>query len=252
MQLQLVRHATLILTYGGKRILVDPMLGDPGAMAAVPVSANRRRNPLVSLPASPAEVVSGVDSCLVTHLHFDHWDATAAEALPKLLPLFCQPGDERRLKAKGFKQVRPVHQPAEFDGIALTRTDGRHGRGLIGRAMGKVSGFVLQAPGEPTLYIAGDTVWCRDVDEALHRHRPEVTVVNAGGACFAAGDPITMNAADIAQVCREAPGTKVVAVHMDAINHCHVTREALRATLAGLGLQHRVAIPEDGETITFE
>jgi L-ascorbate metabolism protein UlaG (beta-lactamase superfamily) len=117
--------------------------------------------------------------------------------------------------------------------------------------MGRVSGFVLRAPGEPTLYLAGDTVWCRPVDEALHRYRPDVTVVNAGGACFAAGDPITMTAADVAQVCREAPATQVVAVHMDAINHCHLTRETLRAALAAQGFERRVFIPDDGEVIAF-
>ncbi len=39
----------------------------------------------------------------------------------------------------------------------MSRTSGRHGSGQIGEQMGAVSGFVLAAAGEPTLYIAGDT-----------------------------------------------------------------------------------------------
>jgi hypothetical protein len=36
---------------------------------------------------------------------------------------------------------------------------------------------------------------------------------------------------------------------MDAINHCHVTREVLRAKLIEHHLLEQVAIPEDGEWI---
>lgn len=51
--------------------------------------------------------------------------------------------------------------------------------------MGPVSGFVLEAKTEPTLYISGDTVWCPEVKQALHTHNPDVVVCFAGGAQFA-------------------------------------------------------------------
>ncbi len=54
--------------------------------------------------------------------------------------------------------------------------------------MGAVSGFVLAAAGEPTLYIAGDTIWCEEVRTALEQHQPDVVVVNAGAAQLAEGD----------------------------------------------------------------
>jgi hypothetical protein len=47
------------------------------------------------------------------------------------------------------------------------RTGGRHGTGEIGEKMGPVSGYVLRGPGEPVVYIAGDTVWCPEVAAAL-------------------------------------------------------------------------------------
>jgi hypothetical protein len=39
-------------------------------------------------------------------------------------------------------------------------------------------------------------------------------------------------------------------VHMDAINHCVDTRADLAEGLAAAGLDGRVAIPADGETVT--
>jgi hypothetical protein len=58
-----------------------------------------------------------------------------------------------------------------------------------------------------------------------------------------------MEAADVAAVAEAAPEARVVAVHMEAINHCLETRAELAAALAASGLEGRVAIPADGETV---
>lgn len=115
--------------------------------------------------------------------------------------------------------------------------------------MGPVSGFVLQAAGQPTLYVAGDTIWCDEVRKALDEFRPDWIVLNAGGARFASGDRITMDVDDVAEVCRYAPHSRIIAVHMEAINHCAVTREDLREGLAAKGWKNRIEIPQDGERI---
>jgi L-ascorbate metabolism protein UlaG (beta-lactamase superfamily) len=115
--------------------------------------------------------------------------------------------------------------------------------------MGAVSGFVVRAEDSPTLYVAGDTVFCPEVEEALDAHEPDVVVVNAGGARFLEGDPITMTAEDVARVCHARPDALVVAVHMEAINHCLLTRDELRSELQREGLAQRVEIPADGETL---
>ena len=149
----------------------------------------------------------------------------------------------------GFQSVTPITDKLNVNGILLTRTDGRHGKGVIGKQMGDVSGFVLQAEGEPTLYIAGDTIWCKEVREVMDTHHPNMTIVNAGGARFVVGCPITMDDHDVIAVCRYAPDTKVIAVHMDAINHCLVTRSDLYRRLELEKLTHQVCIPEDGQWI---
>ncbi len=115
--------------------------------------------------------------------------------------------------------------------------------------MGTVSGFVLRAPGEPSLYLAGDTIWCPEVEAALQTFRPDVVVLNAGAAQFLTGDPITMTADDVVQVCRALPTARVIAVHMETINHCLLTRADLRERLAQEGLAQQVQVPADGELI---
>lgn len=115
--------------------------------------------------------------------------------------------------------------------------------------MAPVSGYVLSRAGEPTMYIAGDTVWCPEVAEVIETHTPDIIVVNAGAAQFLEGGPITMNAADVLQVCTAASEAEVIAVHMDAINHCILTRRGLREALNNSGAKPRVLIPQDGEEL---
>lgn len=246
MKMQLIRHATLLLEFNGHRILVDPMLSPKDTMPPILNSTNDRRNPLVDLPLS-TDSLTQVDAIIITHCHPDHFDETAKHLLPKQIPVFCQPSDRDKLQEAGFSQVNPVQETLMWDGIRLDRTGGQHGTGEIGKLMGIVSGFVLHSEGEPSVYIAGDTIWCEDVEHALSTHTPMITVLNAGAAHFATGDPITMDANDVMQVCQFAPYTQVIAVHMESINHCLLTRNDLRRELEAKALVHRVLIPEDGE-----
>jgi L-ascorbate metabolism protein UlaG (beta-lactamase superfamily) len=218
MKVTLVRHATLLLETSVGRILVDPMLRAAGTSPPIENTPNPRPNPLVELPLPADEVLDGVDLCIVTHLHRDHFD----DLVPLGLPILTQPESADELRARGHTDVRTEHPE-----IAMTR--GRHGTGQIGRAMGPVSGWVVDG-----VYIAGDTVLCDEIHEARERHRPRATIVNGGGARFLEGEPIVMTAAEVAQL----DGT-VVVVHLEAINHCLEPRSAYAGAI----------VPLDGEVL---
>ena len=235
MQLTLVRNATVLLELAGKRVLVDPMLDEVGARPAIEGTRNPVANPTAPLPIPAEEVVRGLDAVLVTHRHRDHLDGTAEQLLPRGLPVFCQPEDDEALRELGL-DAHAIDDEFEWDGLRIVRTPARHGTGSIAEALAPVSGFVLDG-----LYIAGDTVWYDGVEETIERHRPRVAVVNAGGAEFAEGGLIIMGIDDVREVAARVP--TVVAVHLEALNHCYLTRAALRASLPG------VLVPADGETL---
>ena len=234
----LVRNATVIVTVGETTFLVDPLFASQGALPPIDNTPNDRRNPLVPMP----DVDFTHDAVVVTHRHPDHFDDAAKEALDADVPLFCQPAEADAFAEDGFTDVRPVAETASFDGVRLHRTPGRHGHGELAERMGPVSGFVFE--GEETLYLAGDTVWYEPVAETLAKFDPDVVVLNGGAARFTEGEPITMGVDDVAAV-REATDAAVAVVHMEAINHCLLSREELRAETED------VLVPEDGEQIEF-
>jgi L-ascorbate metabolism protein UlaG (beta-lactamase superfamily) len=250
LKLQLVRHATLLLDYAGMRILVDPMLGDAGSMSAIQNSPQPRPNPLVPLPFPVEQVLDGVQLVLVTHTHRDHWDDAAIQLVPKDLPLLCQPEDLKKMEAVHFVNASPVDHMKYWSHICVTRTAAQHGTGEIARAMAPSSGYVLSGAGEPTLYITGDTIWYDQVAETIKEHNPQVIVVNSGAAQFLHGDPITMTSGDVVRVCRAAPNAHVIAVHMEAINHCLLTREELAKQAHSAG--GRLTIPGDGVPVALQ
>lgn len=246
---QLVRNATAIIRYGGKTLLLDPFLSPAGALPAFNNTPNPRPNPLVELPMPTAQVVAGIDATLLTHTHVDHWDPVARELLPKDGVIFGQPSDRERVATAGFTAVRAVESTLTWEGITIARTGGQHGRGAIGQRMGTVSGYVLARPGLPTIYVAGDTIWCPEVADAIRTHAPDVIVVNAGAAQFLEGGPIIMGLDDVIEVCKAAPRATVVAVHLEAVNHCLLTRAQLRDGLRRADVRSTVHIPGDGEDL---
>ena len=154
------------------------------------------------------------------------------------------------MRAHGFGSVTVIQDALEWKGITITRTDGDHGRGAILKRMGTVSGFVLQAKNAPTLYWVGDSVWCEAVAAAIENHRPEVIVTHSGGATLPGFDPILMDAHETLQLAEAAPEAVVVAIHMEALDHCPVTRVALRRAANAAGIApSRLLIPADGEII---
>lgn len=258
--LKQVRNATVRISYGGTTFLVDPMLAKKGTYPGFENTyRSNLRNPLVDLTESPEKVISGVDAVIVTHTHLDHWDDAAQKALPKDIPLFTQHEDDAKLiRSQGFKNVRVLTDEAEFGGVKIIKTGGQHGTDemyavpALAKPLGEAMGVVFQAPGYKTLYLAGDTVWRKEVDQTIEKYHPEVIVLNAGKAMMSGYDgSIIMGEEDVLRASKAAKNAQIVAVHMDAINHMSLTREELRTYVKNQGIENRVDIPEDGTSLEF-
>lgn len=249
--IRLLRHSTLILRINNLNLLIDPMLSPKDALDPVQNCGNEIRFPMVDLPVTDAglgQILQEADAIVVTHLHRDHWDTEAQNRIDKNKIIFCQPADSEKIKEQGFQNVIPVETQLDWSGITISRTGGQHGTGEIGKKMGVVSGFIFQH-GLKSIYLAGDTIWCEEVEQALETFKPEFTILNAGAAQFLTGDPITMSPDDIANVHAKLPATKIIAVHMDTVNHCFVKRNDLAKAMRDKNIS--IEIPQDGEMIVM-
>lgn len=257
--IQEIRNATIKVTYADTTFLVDPMFAKKGFYEGFPNTyRSYLRNPLVDLPIQPETILEGVDAIIITHTHLDHWDDAAQATIPKNMPVFVQnKQDQKTIQSQGFKDVRILTQTT-FQGVKLTKIGGQHGtdkmysnpelKALLGDAMG----MVFEATGHETIYVAGDTIWHPEVDQAIEKFNPNVIVLNTGKALLqGSDDSIIMGKEDTYRAVQKAPNAKIVAVHMDAINHMSVTRAQLSEYIKTKGIQDKVLIPTDGETLSF-
>ncbi|GGA22726.1 MBL fold metallo-hydrolase [Psychrobacillus lasiicapitis] len=252
MDIQLIRNATLVVQYAGKKFLIDPMLAEKGTYPPFPNSLRQdQNNPLVNL-VTPINELINVDAVIVTHLHLDHWDDAAIEALPKDIKLFVQNAqDATVIQNAGFNNIEVLQEDTLFEDVQLVKTKGEHGRGPVLELAGQVCGVVFKHPSEKTLYVAGDTVWYEAVQEVIETHKPEVIVVNAGDNQFLEGGSLVMGKDDVYEVYKAAPDAKIISVHMEAVNHWTLSREELKSFSQEKGISSNVLVPDDGESYSF-
>ena len=248
---QQIRNATVRLSYPGVTFLVDPWLSEP-CTGEERAQALRTRSfipkPVCPLPAPPEEVLADVDVILTTHLHEDHF---SADFLPKgARMVFQNRADAEKAKTMGFTDACGfADAPLTFGGVTVHRVDARHGDTEAAvRRMGPTSGFVFVREGAPTVYLAGDTVFCEGVRDVIARFSPAVIIVNACDARLPEGRLI-MNAEDVIQTCACRPDSLVIASHMEAVSHAHLCRTALHQKLSDTPYAAQVRIPADGERL---
>ena len=184
-----VRNSTSILTYTGLKFLIDPFFTPkgyyPGFEVCRTLEGKNTRTPLNDLPMSIDEIIKDLEAVLVTHTHADHWDEYTAKFIPKHIPIFVQnAADKKLIVSQGFRDVRVLGINTPFKGITITKTAGQHGSDEIlsdpknAENFGDSMGFVFRAPGQKSVYFAGDTILNDYVELDLKKYKPDIIVVN--------------------------------------------------------------------------
>lgn len=248
---KLIRSATFTMDYAGHKILVDPMFSPKGAFGSI---AGKNKTPMVELPESIETIIKDVDLVLLTHNHPDHIDPYAIKSLDKSVKLFNQPADKEFLLKEGFKNAETIEASIVWKDITITRTNAQHGTGRVLKEMGPGSGYVLQALNLPTIYIVGDALWTEEIYQNIVKYKPDYIIVFSGGAAMPGFEatPIIMDESQTMSLIQESGNAKVIAVHMDAVDHCRTTRKVLRqkAKECNIGTD-KLIIPKDGELVNL-
>lgn len=249
MKIQQIRNATLKIIYGGVTFLLDPWLQDKGTgFSAIAVSPEMIgvKNPLNELPVSPDEIIKGVDYCLVTHVHPDHF---TQDYLPSSMKIIVQSDEDfKKVHDLNFENVSVINGTSiKIDDVTIIRTPAVHGANEQAVVkMGEACGYIFTGE-EKTLYIAGDTVFYEGVERILDKYKPDVIALNCCEATIPLGRLI-MDLNDVRSVCKMCPNATVIATHLDSVNHALVSSDDVRQFAINNNLS-QIIVPKNGEWI---
>ena len=208
-------HSTFLIGLpDGKRVLTDPWLGNP------------KCPPQYARP----EQLGRVDLILVSHGHSDHLTDVIPAARATGASVVCLFEVGQYLMDRGLQDVKDMGIGGTQDvaGVTVTMTQAVHSGSTIdgGRILylGGAAGFVIRAPGTPTIYFAGDTGLFGDMKIIGEIYQPQI-------AFLPIGDLYTMGPDTAAIGARWLGVRQVVPMHWGTFPALRGTPAALREHL---------------------
>jgi L-ascorbate metabolism protein UlaG (beta-lactamase superfamily) len=254
MKITHIRNATIIIEIQGINILVDPMLSKKSTLPKLRYYKSKARNPLVDLPEAFHQLKKTIDYALITHCqkgHFDHLDRAGVHWLNKnQTPTFCTSHDANYLDKKGINTNVLAKRCNPFFNGSIEQIPAKHTRGWLTPFMEHGVGYYIKIKNEPSVYLMGDTVLTDEIRKFIYDNQPEYIVAPTGKAQFDIGAPLLLDEKEIVELASLSKGV-VIANHMEALDHCRISRADLSAILIDNNLNQRFMIPQDGQTLNL-
>ncbi|BCP54882.1 UPF0173 metal-dependent hydrolase [Kaistia sp. 32K] len=233
MKLTWLGHAAFHVAIGDAVILIDPFLtGNP------------------TLTGDASKWTEGVTHILLSHGHGDHVGDTVAIAKANGAAVVADADLATYLAHKGVANVQPMNSGGTLDlgAFRVSMTVAHHSSGSVDEngiaiSLGQAHGLVVRAPGEKTLYFAGDTDIFSDMALIDEIYEPKIGILPIG-------DRFTMGGELAALAARRF-------FHFETVIPCHYgTFGLLDQTpdkfIAGMqGADAKVVVPAVGETLTL-
>nr|WP_274637700.1 MBL fold metallo-hydrolase [Microbacterium bovistercoris] len=245
--LTLVGGPTAVIEFAGVRLLTDPTFDAPGEYPGGGVSLHK-----LTGPALGPDQVGEIDVVLLSHdQHPDNLDIAGRRYLARVGTVLSTADAAGRLD--GVTGLAPWQTHA-VDGVEITGLPARHGPVGAERVSGAVTGFLLRAPGEPTVYVSGDNAAVELVEQIVDRVGAiGIAVLFTGAANVGrfGDDDLTLNARTAVEAARALGDAVIVPVHAEGWHHFSETRERLVREFEYAGLTHRLRVPTAGERLVL-
>lgn len=235
---------TAILEYAGHQIVTDPTFDPPRSYA----EAGSTTLVKTAGPGIQRTALSAVDAVLLSHHgHKDNLDYEGLELLATGVTTFSTRDAANELFGGGLVGL-DSWESAQLGPITVTAVPALHGPPGSDRFVGVVTGFVLEADGEPTVYVSGDNASLPLVEQIAGRFPDvDIAVLFAGAARVPEIDaPLTLPAADALAAAKLLGASRVVVLHAEDWQHFSEGPDEVDAAFSGTGLL--VATPR-GQTV---
>jgi L-ascorbate metabolism protein UlaG (beta-lactamase superfamily) len=237
---------TAVIEYAGLRFITDPTFDEPRTYDGGDGEALVK----TTGPAIARRDIGRIDAVLLSHhAHKDNLDYEGLELIATGIPTLST-SDAATALWGGSVIGLDSWETHEVGAVTVTAVPALHGPPGIERVIGEVTGFVLESPGEPTVYVSGDNASLALVDQIAERFANiEIAVLFAGAARVSRIDAdLTMSSEDAARAAELLGATTVLGLHTEDWKHFSHSRAQLKAAFEGTGLL--VASPR-GKTVTL-
>ena len=257
-----VGTATVIISYGGFKILTDPNFLHAGdhVHLGYGLTSERLTNPAIEIQDLP-----DLDFLLLSHLHGDHFDRVAETRLDKTMPIVTTGHAAQYLEGKGFRPPVALGtwedvtvRKGEGAWVRVTAMPGTHAPGPLRKVLPPVMGSMLEfgEAGEEAarlrMYISGDTLVHKELKEIPERY-PEIdlALLHLGGTRVL-GILVTMDAKQGVEAIKIIDPKAAIPIHYNDYSVFESPIEDFEKAVNDAGLGDRVHYLAHGETHEFE
>jgi L-ascorbate metabolism protein UlaG (beta-lactamase superfamily) len=188
--IRFIGTATTLIRYQGMTILTDPNFLHRGdhIHLGYGMHATRLTNPAIDFDNLPP-----IDLVILSHLHEDHFDKLVEERLPRNTPILTTASAARTLRRRGFTNTYAlrmwdyVNVTKGHLTLRVTSMPAAHGPMLAAAFLPDVMGSMLEFRNQRDarvyrMYISGDTLVHRDLEEIPRRYRNiDLALLHLGG-----------------------------------------------------------------------
>lgn len=230
----LIGGPTALLEYAGLRIITDPTFDAP----QVYEDPNESTLEKTGGPAIARSDLGIVDLVLLSHHgHKDNLDWEGLELIATGIPTLSTREAADHLFG-GSVIGLDCWDSYDLGVVTITAMPALHGPPGSEPLVGSVIGFILESPGEPTIYVSGDNASLPLVQQIADRFAPvDIALIFAGAARVPEIDAdLTLSSTDAATAAKILGATSVVGLHTEDWTHFSHTRADLEAAFEQSGL----------------
>jgi L-ascorbate metabolism protein UlaG (beta-lactamase superfamily) len=230
--------ACVLLDINGYRILTDPTLDCAGKLYYHGSGTFSRKT---ENPALQIEQLPKIDLVLLSHhQHKDNFDTKGQEFTKTVPTVISTKSAAQALPGIiGLNDWESYRLPTQaVTNLTITATPARHHPWWVPEFLaGKVIGFIIafEEQEEGVIYISGDTVYFKGIEEVGRRYRIDIGIFHLGSVQFrylTGFGKYTMDSHDLLRAVNVLNLNRIIPVHHKGWSHFKETENKLRHAIA--------------------